>query len=298
MADLKMALINPPAPAHHVSLKDTMGGFGQLLTSECDTVMPTLDVLYTAALLRERGVSFDCIESTAMCLDLDDVLRRLSKNRFEFVAIRVSTPTIEWDLEVAHKIKEATHATLILFGPHIAVSPDGLLDHPSIDALVFGESEVTLTELAERGDLGATSGLWFRGDDRNIVKNPPRQRIEDLDGMPFPAWDLMPIANFRSGNMPQPFATMLTSRGCPHNCSYCPYPVSQGLQWRHRSALNVVAEMKWLETEFGVKSILFVILSFPSRNPERPTSVTKSSSRASRWRGDVRRGWKTLHPKS
>ena len=160
MADLKMALINPPAPAHHVSLKDTMGGFGQLLTSECDTVMPTLDVLYTAALLREPGVSFDCVlESTAMFLDLDDVLRRLSKNRFELVAIRVSTPTIEWDLEVAHKIKEATHATLILFGPHIAVSPDGLLDHPSIDALVFGESEVTLTELAEGGDLGATNGL-------------------------------------------------------------------------------------------------------------------------------------------
>ena len=267
MASIRMTLLNPPSPAQRVSIKDTMGGFGQLLKSESTTVMPTLDVLYTASMLREKGITFDCIEAVAMFLDLDEVLRRLAKDTIDIIAIRVSTPTFDWDLEVAKTIRKQTGSKIILFGPHIAVAYDGLLDHPYVDAIVFGECEETLTELAEKNDFAGVTGLWFSDDSGHLVKNAGRERIADLDAMPFPAWELMPMANFSSGGMPEPFATMLTSRGCPHNCSYCPYPVSQGLKWRHRSALSVVKEMKWLETEHGVKSILF-------RDPE--FSIKKS----------------------
>jgi MoaA/NifB/PqqE/SkfB family radical SAM enzyme len=96
-------------------------------------------------------------------------------------------------------------------------------------------------------------GRWRRTAER------PAER--DLDSMPFPRWDLLPFDRYvipkssTSGRLR--FLPMLSSRGCPYGCSYCPYPVGQGLKWRFRSARNVVDEMEHLVRDFGVQHILF-----------------------------------------
>jgi len=109
------------------------------------------------------------------------------------------------------------------------------------------------------GRVGAIAGLWYRAGGA-VVKNPARPPIDDLDRLPFPAWDLMPYKSYEGDLLMRnttPFVTMQTSRGCPYSCTYCPYPVTQGRKLRVRTPVSVVDEIQWLVDELGVKAILF-----------------------------------------
>jgi radical SAM superfamily enzyme YgiQ (UPF0313 family) len=98
-----------------------------------------------------------------------------------------------------------------------------------------------------------TDGGWARTSERAFER--------DLDSIPFPRWDLLPYDRYvipqssTSGRMR--FLPMLSSRGCPFGCSYCPYPIGQGLKWRFRTPKNVVDEMEHLVRTFQVEHILF-----------------------------------------
>jgi radical SAM superfamily enzyme YgiQ (UPF0313 family) len=102
-------------------------------------------------------------------------------------------------------------------------------------------------------------GVWYKERGR-VVKNEPQPLIDDLDSLPFPAWELLPYHKYDGGETNRkgmPFLTILTSRGCPYGCYYCPYPVAQGRKWRARSSENVVEELEYLIKGLGAKTILF-----------------------------------------
>ncbi|MDE3092009.1 MAG: radical SAM protein, partial [Chloroflexota bacterium] len=85
--------------------------------------------------------------------------------------------------------------------------------------------------------------------------------LRDLDRLPFPKWELVPYKKYRmpksSARSTVPFLPLLTSRGCPVGCHYCPYPVGQGLLWRWRSPQNVVDEIEHLVRDLGIRHIIF-----------------------------------------
>jgi radical SAM superfamily enzyme YgiQ (UPF0313 family) len=89
--------------------------------------------------------------------------------------------------------------------------------------------------------------------------NPPVADIVDLDGLPFPAWDLFPLQNYwslRFAHGPQStsrYLPILTSRGCPYPCTFCVVPATNGHRWRPRSAANVVDEMEQAVRQYGVR---------------------------------------------
>lgn len=255
-----IAIINPPNPPNAVSNKDTMGGFGQLYPSGAKYSLPPLDIPYTAAVLRSKGAPVQVIECLGRNWEISELILCLKDQKPELTAIRTSTPTFDWDMRVARIIKMLLpNSKIITFGPHVTLFPGNALSKPFVDAVILGEPELTFLDIAERTGFSGCEGVWYR-EEGAIVQNAARNLIDNLDQLPFPAWDLMPY-NAYDGLEPmrnlKPFVTALTSRGCPYGCAYCPYPVAQGRKHRARTPENVVDELEWLANSLGVKAVFF-----------------------------------------
>ena len=125
------------------------------------------------------------------------------------------------------------------------------------DYVVLSEGEASLLQLAEalegRGEIRAIDGLaWGGGLNRRT------RFIQDLDALPFPAIDLLPMRNYwdlryAHGPVVGPYTFLLTSRGCPYSCAFCATPCIWQRRWRARSAGNVVDEMEHYVREFGIR---------------------------------------------
>ncbi len=253
-----ICLINPPSPPGTVSNKDTMGGFGQLYSTDSPIKMPPIDLVYIAALLRKEKVEFKVFECLGLNWELAHLSKKVKESKPDLIGIRTSTPTFGWDLKTANLLKGESNSKIVLFGPHVGIYSNEVLARPSIDGIILGEPEFTFLEIAKKG-FENTEGVWFKRDGK-IVKNKNRGFIEDLDSLPFPAWELLPYQEYdleKYVRNIKPCTTVLASRGCPFGCDYCPYPVSQGKKWRTRSISNVIDELEYLEKKLGIKAVLF-----------------------------------------
>jgi anaerobic magnesium-protoporphyrin IX monomethyl ester cyclase len=259
----KAIVVNPPNPPDYVSNKDSMGGFGQLYPKGAPP-FPPLDIPYLLAHLIARGFDAEAIEAGALDLSTAALCERLAsdpRRAGALVFVRTSLPTIDWDLEVSAAIRRTVApGGLALFGPAVPSLLHRIEQDPSLDFVILGEADHPAVALMADGPLEEIAGLMYRGSG-SWKRNPERQPERDLDAMPFPRWDLLPYERYvipkssTSGHLR--FLPMLSSRGCPFGCSYCPYPIGQGLKWRFRSPKNVVDEMEHLVRDFRVQHILF-----------------------------------------
>jgi radical SAM superfamily enzyme YgiQ (UPF0313 family) len=168
---------------------------------------------------------------------------------------------------LAALVKARLPGTVVVAGgPHPSVAAAEVLADPAVDFVVRGEGEETFADLlaglaAQRADWDACLGIsWRRGNE--VVHNLDRPVPNDLDAMPFPAWDLVDHSKYhkvpRGGVIyaHKEFATMFSSRACPWRCTYCHN--SYGKKFRERSAENVLAEMELLVRDYGVKEFVFM----------------------------------------
>lgn len=257
-------LINPPSPPGYVSNKDSMGGFGQLFPKGA-THFPPLDLPYLAAVLSEAGEGIAVLEAGARDWTKERLVEEVGHagaGPGAFLVLRTSLPTIDWDLEVCGALRERfPEARIVLYGPVVGSLMERIGKDDSIDCAVVGEPDLTVLELLQGKPVAEVEGLAFRDETGAWRRTAPRDFRRDLDSIPFPRWDLMPLDQYRmpkssvAGTMR--FLPILTSRGCPFGCNYCPYPVGQGLKWRYRSPENVVDEIEHLVRDFGVEYLLF-----------------------------------------
>lgn len=146
---------------------------------------------------------------------------------------------------------------LILFGPHVMLFPQEVIANQAVDVVIVGEPEVVFSAWSD--ELESVPGIWYKKNDL-VWRNDKVPVLEDLDSLPFPAWDLLPVFRYDALGMlgsRAPFVLVLASRGCPHGCNYCPYPIVQGRKRRIRSVQNVIAELEWLNGEIGIRAVLF-----------------------------------------
>ncbi len=257
----KVIILNPPSPPGYMSNKDSMGGFGQLYPAGAPPA-PPLDLPYLAAVLRQAGIPVQVLEASAHRLSVKQTCERLGEAGGALLLVRTSLPTIDWDLGVCAELRARCRpAGLALTGTVISSLMKRIQQDASLDFAIPDEPDQTVLELVQGEPLETVSGLIWRSAEKGWVTNPSRPFQRDLDAIPFPAWDLFPHEKYlipRSSNAGSlKFLPMLTSRGCPYGCSYCPYPVGQGLKWRFRSPGNVVDEMEHLVNDLDVEYILF-----------------------------------------
>jgi anaerobic magnesium-protoporphyrin IX monomethyl ester cyclase len=223
---------------------------------------PPHGLAYIAANLRVHGFNVGAIDAKQRCLKTAEVISETIEKKPDLIGITAMTPDITWAAKIAKGLKEAIpYVPLVIGGPHINALPKETMDEfPHFDIGCIGEGEFTMLEIAdgvENGTLAATiseiDGIAYRKD-KEVIMTKPRPFLEDLDVLPFPAWDLFP---FSSHNKSYP---VYGTRGCPFSCKFCQRVL--GNKVRRRSVENVVKEIEWVLDTFKTKGFWFTDETF------------------------------------
>ncbi len=181
----------------------------------------------------------------------------------DVLGMTVTTPNVPYVKELARQLKAVLPDTIFMVGgPHVSARPEDLF--PEIDFCAVQEGEQTFLELVltleSGGDLSQVNGIVYMHDGE-MVRTPARPYIQDLDSIPFPARDLLPMKNyFHTYPYPSPthlFSTMMTSRGCPYQCRFCGTDFLWGRKVRERSMDNIFEEINELMQKYRI-SLIFM----------------------------------------
>jgi len=240
----KIALVNPPIlqGVYHHQLYLPIG------------------LAYLAAVLEKDKHEITVIDCPASNIDHEKLKTTLASFDPDIVGITAMTPTIQSTLLSARAAKKACPETkVVVGGPHPTFMDKEILNEEStVDVIVRGEGEQTFSELAQRNfdprSLQGIDGITFR-DGEQTVQTPNRKYIQDLDQLPYPAYKYFPLEKYRIfGKL---FLPIITSRGCPFQCSFCTSSRVFGKQFRARSPKNIVDELEMLKDVYKANAFTF-----------------------------------------
>jgi len=224
--------------------------------------LPPMGIAYVAGALRTAGHEVRILDAAVAPRWRADLDETLTGWRPQVVGISASTAVLEPALAVAARAKRADPRAVVIFGGvHATLFPSEVLQPGVVDFAVHGEGERTAVELLAAIEASAPldriPGIAFVDEGRPRV-NGGRAPILDLDSLPPPAYDLLPLGLYST-----PFSgkrhvvSMVTSRGCPYPCTFCDAFVVHGRKYRAHSAERVVGEIHDLADRFGIREVLF-----------------------------------------
>lgn len=222
-------------------------------------IFPSLALLQLAAWTRHHGFPTELIDLHGENLYPADAAGRVREFAPDIVAL--TAKTLGWPavIEIAQMVKATCPKALVVVGgPHLSIYPKESLTWDCFDMAVVGDGEDVLIDICEHVESGSEltniPGTVVRLADGSIQQNPGRAVPKDIDKFPMPAWDLVDINRYNCLTLLKPFATMVTTRGCPWHCGYCSQVYSERL--RFRSPELVVDEMEYLSKTYGVREIV------------------------------------------
>ena len=240
------------------------------------TAWPPLGMLYCAEVLMREGIEVSILDQAAKRFSSKQTLDWVKKEDPDILGISVLNSSAEEAPKIAEQVKAENPNIMIVLGNyHATFNAERILQKYSfVDVIVRGEGEYTSLELAKclenNGDIEEVEGIAFRKN-RKIVLTPERPLIKDVDSLPFPDRDLVDAryncAIYGVRVASKKFSTLVSSRGCPFNCSFCGCrKFARGI-WRPRSVENIVDELELLQSQ-GYEQFLFVDDNF-TLNPKR-----------------------------
>jgi radical SAM superfamily enzyme YgiQ (UPF0313 family) len=274
-------LVNPPTPDGALWIR-TQHRVGRR-TRE-NMVWPQVSLAQMAALLAP-DYTLKIIDANAERIDWKTFTKLLDRYQPRYYLTQVTAPTLENDLYGCFLAK-ARGAKTIAFGTHVTPMPRQTMQpYPALDFVLVGEPDLTIRDLLDHlenkfalrspqiqtlfakhdpayqpalladgvtADLSGIKGLaWRRGDE--IVLNATRPFIQDLNDLPIPLHQLLPLDKYRMPMM-NPFTFILTGRGCPAGCIYCIKNVSYQHVVRLRTPENIMEEL-WRLKKLGISNI-------------------------------------------
>ncbi|OGW75966.1 MAG: hypothetical protein A2Z72_04705 [Omnitrophica bacterium RBG_13_46_9] len=221
-------------------------------------IYPPLGLAYIASVVRNAGYRTKILDNQVLRLKNGSFRNEIKKYAPDVALLSSMTPSWPELITLSRLIKDvSSRITVGVGGPHLTAYPTESLSHRCIDFGVYGEGETTILEalemLRQGKDLHGVKGVISRHDGK-VVTNAPREEIDDLDSIPFPAVDLLPYKKYIALSVRSPFFTIVTSRGCPYSCDFC----FQGYlgRYRARSPENVVEEMENLVKKYDIQEII------------------------------------------
>lgn len=195
--------------------------------------LPRLGLPILGAILKKQGMDVRIYCQDFAELDYPDICSS------DLVGISTTTSTAPEAYKIAERVR-AAGVPVVFGGSHASFMVEESLEHG--DYCISGEAEATLPELIQAIESGSgfeqVGGLSYRCGEE-VLRNPQRPKTHDLDSFPIP--DLSLIAGHEKISL----TPMLTSRGCPFDCSFCSVTKMFGRTGRFRSLENVIEELKW-----------------------------------------------------
>lgn len=266
-------LVNPPSPDGGIWIR-SQHRVGR--KSRENMIWPQVSLAQMAAVLAPN-YKVDVIDAIAERLSWQEFEARLAARLPKFYLTQVTAPTLQNDMYGVF-IAKALGARTIAMGTHVTpMTWETMRPYPALDFVLRGEPEVTLRELVDTfegvtptdpqickllADTGSEVPTRFAADDLadlshirglawrksgEIVVNPDRPFIPDLDALPIPLHHLLPYRKYLAPYLKGPYTFIVSSRGCSAGCIYCIKHVSYQWALRLRSPENIVDELKVLK---------------------------------------------------
>lgn len=254
---MKITLLYPP-----ISKEER---YGSSLGSAGGRQIP-LGLFYLAAYVRKHGYEVQAIDAEAEDLTTEACLDKIEAFGPDVLGVSSTTVAFHRALEVTQDFhKRHPDVFTIIGGPHPSSNPAHALSFGCFTCAAMGEGEESLRQLLARieakEDWRTIKGIAHCDGKGGVTINPSMPFISDLDELPFPAYDLIPDitvytpppSNYRDF----PVANVITSRGCPNQCTFCDQNVF-GRKLRQRSPKNIADELELLHNTYGIREIAFV----------------------------------------
>lgn len=260
--------------------------------------MPPLSLLYLASTLRRSGYEVKILDLYAEPLSLREAGEEIARFRPDLAGFATYPGSMDEVYALVKDLRAASPGVFIVLGGlYASYLPEIALSQCPADAVVMGEGEATLRELAalvvSGGELAAVSGLCYRKHGATFRTAPRAVRLK-LDSLPWPAYELI---NFDAYRLPPTRAvtggrvsSILSARGCNFNCSFCSHHFGYFCHVRSRDPEDVVKEMKHVADKYGVKEFRFEDCAFTAE-PERAKKICallKERLPGIAWNCDVR----------
>jgi radical SAM superfamily enzyme YgiQ (UPF0313 family) len=218
---------------------------------DIDRMIPT-GPLYVTAALEQRGYRVDFRDYQLYCLDdpLEPAnLVRFIENPADVIGISCASDSLPLVILAMKELKRNHPGkTIILGGIGATGAADEIIrNFPFIDVVVKGEGEHTIVDVMEHlgSGLAPVAGISFR-DKTGVHINPLRERIRDLDALPFPSYHKLRFDDYT-------YIGMVSSRGCPFRCTFCDAEGFWGRQYVSRSPESMIEEIKLLLDRYRLK---------------------------------------------
>jgi anaerobic magnesium-protoporphyrin IX monomethyl ester cyclase len=265
----RVLLIYPPV--YDIRFVDTM-------------VVPPMGIMYLAAFVRDQvdvrlldAVVEDPSHRVPAANDMelvglgyDEIIRRVQQFQPDLVGFScIFSSQMQSIRQLAKRIKTEVDPDMVLVagGTHPSFLPEQTLNSSDLDYIVLGEGELTFRGLIDAHNRGTglegLDGIAYR-DGGRVEVHPRTRWVENLDDLPFPARDLLPMEDYFRYNIPMLLiwkkrrnTPIITSRGCPYRCTFCSSTAHWGHRFRPRSPDNVLAEIQHLRDTYNVQELKF-----------------------------------------
>lgn len=253
---MKVLLLNPSYSQRKVSTDPILTRCTGV-PSKAPYTWPPVGLAYIASAIRD----FSGADVKILDAQVDDFQVGIAKE-FDLIAVNSGTPTINYDIKLCMRLKELNGPKIALMGVHAAYFHEDMVKY--CDFVVRGEPDTVLVNMAKSldkgGDVKKVGGITWKDTNNKIHINRDEKPAENLDKFPFQAIDLLSKKYYDILAKRRPIAFMITSRGCPFQCTFCSAKF-YSKKYRCRSTGHVFGEMKFLRDR-GFKDLTLFDDSF------------------------------------
>ena len=227
-------------------------------------IYPPLGILYLASYARQKRPDFQIQAIDGYKENRTELVKKIIKFNPDVLGVSFTTQAATGAYQLINEVKQKNDKIYIVVGgPHPTTIPEDCFKNSKADIVVKGEGEETFFEILEKVEVLSEDISNIKGTvlvkNGQLIVNPPRPLIKDLDQIPFPARDLLDIKKY-PGYMYKKYnfdTDIISARGCPFNCTYCSNPVwkLQKPWYRLRSPKNVVDEIESIIKDYGIQEI-------------------------------------------
>jgi len=240
-----------------------------------------IGVAYISAVLKQAGFDVETINLCHSKLQVDQALEKVINEKcIDVVGIGGLSPHFHMVNDILKECKKVNPDIItIVGGGLVSCEPEMVLEMLDADIGVLNEGEITIQALAGKlvdgKSLDSVKGIVYKDKNGTIRRNPPRERIQDLDTLPWPDYEGFELGRYLDLQWPNDMdalnfyedprvAPLIASRGCPYPCTFCFHPI--GDKYKQHSLDNIFEHIEYLIKEYQINGLFMLDELFATKN--------------------------------